>query len=329
MIGSRRPIFALLILAPSIPELLTGSTPITLLAIDPLRFAFQMALNIGLYGTGALLIREASAKWNKGWATILLLGAAYGIMEEGIAVHTFFQSSGNPVGIMGTYGRAFGVNWVWVVGLTLFHSLYSISIPILLVQLLYPDIKRKPWMDRSLLALTAFVYLCVVTLIYSAVPNKPDIYQLAFFLSVVILLLIAGRFVPAELLKARPGLPTGRGFTIPLAAAMFFTSWIVVIVIASDNLIAPVFSVLILLCVSAASLKLILSRVGDKGNELAKLSAVTGFLSILFLWDVFVEFSSVPGILFVSAAFIYFLFRLHKRLEGKSLSAVPRLQHSA
>ncbi len=82
-VGCRKPVLALLLLAPTIPELLTGSTPITMLLLSPLKFLLQMVYIVSLYGSGALLIREATIRWNKGWGTTLLLGAAYGIMEEG------------------------------------------------------------------------------------------------------------------------------------------------------------------------------------------------------------------------------------------------------
>ncbi|MDG6981287.1 MAG: hypothetical protein JRN51_09295 [Nitrososphaerota archaeon] len=46
-------------------------------------FAFQLAGNLGIYGSGALLIYEAKVRWKKGWAMVLLLGGVYGILEEG------------------------------------------------------------------------------------------------------------------------------------------------------------------------------------------------------------------------------------------------------
>ncbi len=320
-ISSKKPAIAMLILATAIPELLTGSTPITFLVLDPGKFALQMLLNIGLYGSGALLIREASSRWNKGWATILLLGAAYGIMEEGIAVHTFFQPSGNPVGVLGAYGRAFGVNWVWAAGLTVFHSLYSISIPILIVELIYPQFKKIPWMDSGLLGLTMFTYLGDVALLFAAVPNKPNMLQLVFFLAIVILLLIAAYKAPSDFLRARPGPTRGNRLVLTLAGMTFFASWMVVIVMASANLLPPILSIAFLFAASAVSMKAILSRVGDRDNELAKLTVVTGFLAVLFMWDVVMEFVAVPGILFVTAPFIYLLVRIRRSVNQRSIVA--------
>src|SRR5262245_19337940 len=60
-------------------ELLPGSAPIT----QSLLWPFLLLI----CGPGALLIRESVRRLDRGWASILLLGAAYGIVEEGLALH--------------------------------------------------------------------------------------------------------------------------------------------------------------------------------------------------------------------------------------------------
>ena len=68
MKNHRWPIITLLILAPATGELLSGSAP-------PAEFfnPFTFLLLTALYGSGALLIREAARRWVQGWASILLL----------------------------------------------------------------------------------------------------------------------------------------------------------------------------------------------------------------------------------------------------------------
>lgn len=317
LVGSRKPVIALLLLAPTIPELLTGSTPITMLVLSPIKFFLQMVYIVCLYGCGALLIREATIRWNKGWGTILLLGAAYGIMEEGIAVHTFFMPYGNPVGIFGTYGRAFGVNWVWAVGLTIFHSIYSISLPIMIVCLLYPEASRKAWLDRGLIGVAMFVYLGFIVMFYSFAPYKPDSFNLALFLGIVLLIVVAAYLVPKDILKPNPGAPKGSSLFTSLSAAMFFASWVVVGLVAAQDSLPPAASIVLVIAASLISLKLILSRIGDSENEMSELAVVTGLMSALFLWDIIVEFTAVPGILLVTGGFIYFLWRLRNRIAGE------------
>ena len=103
-------------LSPGIPEDLTGSSAVNAIFLNPIMFLFGIVANLGLYGPGVLLIREAKVRWKKGWATVLLLGAAYGILEEGIALSTLFNPLANPVGQLGIFGHWVGVNWVWTAG---------------------------------------------------------------------------------------------------------------------------------------------------------------------------------------------------------------------
>src|SRR6266571_1749641 len=137
------PILFLLLLTPGIPEYLSASSQITLLVVFPPLFFLFLAANVGLYGSGVILIREAMIRWNKGWASVFLLGVAYGIAEEGLDLWTLFYSKAGPVGNLGFYGHWLGVNWVWTMGLVIFHSVYSIGLPIFLFGLAFPELKSK------------------------------------------------------------------------------------------------------------------------------------------------------------------------------------------
>ena len=110
LLRPRAPVLLLLVAAPAIPERMTGSTSLTTLVLDPPLFGLQLAWIVGLYGTLALLVQEFTTLFGRGWAPVLLLAAAYGILEEGVGVHTFFQSSGAPVGVSSAYDRLAGVN---------------------------------------------------------------------------------------------------------------------------------------------------------------------------------------------------------------------------
>src|SRR3989442_13578217 len=122
------PILFLLLLTPGIPEYLSASSQITLLVVNPVLFFLFLGANIGLYGSGVILIREAMIRWKKGWASVFLLGVGYGIVEEGLALWTLFNPLAQPVGNLGFYGHWVGVNWVWTIGLRVFPSVYSIGL---------------------------------------------------------------------------------------------------------------------------------------------------------------------------------------------------------
>jgi hypothetical protein len=317
-------VLALLLLAPAIPELLTGSTSVTPLFYNPLAFLVSFLGIVGLYGTGALLIREFAVRFQKGWGSILLLGAAYGIAEEGLAVHTFFEPAGiGPVYHLGSYGHAFGVNWLWALGLTAFHSVYSIALPILLTQLWFPAVRSARWLDAGAVALVAGVYGFVVVLFALVVGHGPSPALLLLFLGVIAALVGLAYLVPRDLLSVRAGPRRIRPGLLALDGAVFFLAWTVVIALSNEGGRVPaVVAALVLVLASAGALAVVLRRVGVEGLDRSEFYFACGMLGILFLWDAVLEFSE-PGILLVTAVFVYLLYRLHRNLLARALPSVP------
>jgi hypothetical protein len=136
-------LLTLFFLAPIIPEMLTGSTP-PLMFINPISLLFET----GLYGSGAILIRELVRRRGLGWSSIVLLGAAYGILEEGLVITSWFNPYWSDLGKLAFYGRLLDTSWVWALELTIFHAIVSITIPILLTEILFPRIADRPWLGK-------------------------------------------------------------------------------------------------------------------------------------------------------------------------------------
>jgi len=318
------PAITLVLFAPAIPELLTGSTPISHLFFDPPQFALSFLLDVGLYGTGALLIREFAVVYRKGWASILLLGAAYGIAEEGFAVHTFFQPSGSPVGALAVYGHAFGVNWLWALGLSAFHATYSIALPILLVFLWFPEARQARWFGRRGVATIAAIYLAEVVIFAHLVGHGPSPGALLFFLAVVALLLGLAWRAPSDLLCVPAGPGRAGRLGLFLAGTLGFDAWVVVLVLSAVGRVPAVATAMILVAVNLVALAYVLRRVGSDRLERSEFYFVTGMLAALFVWDVPVEFS-VPGILGVAAVFAYLQYRLGRRIAARSSRPAERI----
>jgi hypothetical protein len=153
------PVFVLLLLSPMVGELLSGSTPI-LSFFKP----FSFLLEVGLYGAGAVLIREL-VRWNGlGWQRIVLLGAAYGMVEEGLQIQSFFNVHHPDLGNLAVYGRALDVNWVWAEELIGYHAIWSITIPILLTELLFPARSDRPWLGTRGLRVIGIIFCLDVIL---------------------------------------------------------------------------------------------------------------------------------------------------------------------
>src|SRR5687768_6665282 len=69
------PALGLFLLAPFVGEFLLGNLTVAEFVIG--------VLLAPMYGCGALLIRETARRTGRGWPTMLLLAAAYALVEEG------------------------------------------------------------------------------------------------------------------------------------------------------------------------------------------------------------------------------------------------------
>lgn len=324
LIRPRAPVLMLLLFAPAIPELLTGSTPASNVVLDPVGFLVGFGADILLYGCGALLIREFVVYFRKGWASILLLGAAYGIAEEGIAVHTFFQPSGPPVNALGTYGHAYGVDWLWALGLTIFHATYSIALPILLTRLWYPEVRDARWLDRGGVALATIGYLSVVLFAAHFVGHGPSPAALALFLAICAVLIYLAYRLPADALAVRPGPGTASRRGLWLAGAAGFGAWTIVEAASGIGRGPAAAWALLLVAIDLGALAYVVRCVGAVGLELSEFRFAVGMMGMLFAWSVVLTLVRPVlgiGMLAVSFLFGYLLSRLGHRLDARAAGA--------
>ena len=184
----------------TIAEFATGSTPLTDIVVNPASFfLFSIPSLLGLYGCGVLLIREATIKWRKGWPTTLLMGMAYGIMEEGVSVHTFFAPVNHTVGVLGDYGRVMGLNFTWAIMITLFHSVFSISLPIMISGRIWPELRTRRLLTKrsGILVLTGFAV--TVTILDTVAPYRPSPAYIILLLVAAAILAYAAIRLPVTL----------------------------------------------------------------------------------------------------------------------------------
>ncbi len=185
------PALVLFFLSPAIGELLSGSAP-------PIEFfnPIVFLLLASLYGSGAILMRELTIRWRKGCASLLLLGAAYGIIEEGLMVKSFFDPNWPDLGFLGVFGRWMEVNWVWAEMLTIYHAVFSITIPVILVELAYPSKRRTRWVGNwTLCGFTTLLTGVVLLGFFALTPYRPPLPQ--YFLTAlltVLLIFLAWKF---------------------------------------------------------------------------------------------------------------------------------------
>jgi hypothetical protein len=323
----RHPIFCLALLSPGIPEYLSSSSALSTILVSPALFGLQLAANLGLYLPGVLLIREAMIRWRKGWGTVLLLGAAYGILEEGIALETLFYSKAGPVGVLGFYGHWLGVNWVWVPGVLLVHMIFSISLPILLLGLALPDTRGKTLVGKTGLWIAFVVWaidipalMLLVHAVYHYWMGWP-----IFFASLAAIgaLVAAAYLVPAHLLPTRTGPPRATPVQAALmGVAIFPAVWLLEALLGSWK--APPWLTIVTIVAYESGLGyLILRTLGTTQNARQLVALAAGaILPIAFVG--FVAELPIPVTAFADLAAFWF-FRHLWRKYSPSLpgAAVP------
>jgi hypothetical protein len=177
-----REITCLIVLTPLIAELAWGSTRFT--------EAWALLLFGPAYAGAALLIRETVRRRGLGWGSVLLFGTAYGLAEEGLALQSLTSTGMYPIADWAP--RVAGINTAYTVMVLPYHAVFSIALPILLVDLLFPRHRRSPYLrTRGLIcsALALILGLCLMRLV--AAFNDPG-YQVPLPYAAAIVGLIAG-----------------------------------------------------------------------------------------------------------------------------------------
>lgn len=321
---SRKKIIAtLILLTPGIPEYLTGSSKLVTLFVNPLSFFLGVYFNICLYTCGVLLIREFAVRLNRGWGSILLLGCAYGIMEEGIAVHTFFIPTGGPAANLAFYGRFDGVNWVWVFLITFFHAVYSVALPILLLKLAYPESAKRPLLQGWRMPVVFFIYMQDVFVLNYVVPSQPAEKYYVIFLLTVIVLIIGARILPTDFLSAKGAeKKSPRGAFI--SGFLVFPLYIFgALIIGGTNgfgyAISPVGDIVIAV-IGYLILALYASRsIPREDSNRYLFSLIVGLMIPLFVWaETLTLLGATPLITIVVVTAIYLLLKLRKMIRTSS-----------
>ena len=312
------PLLFLLLLTPGIPEYLSASSQLTVLVINPVLFFLFLAANLGLYGS-VILIREAMIRWKKGWASVFLLGAAYGIVEEGLDLWTFFYPKAAPVGDLGFYGHWLGVNWVWTIGLVIFHSVYSIGLPIFLFGLVFPELKTKSLVSGMRLLATIFcltldsIFLFLfVSAIYSGYNPGPGL--LLFSGLVVTILVLTARKLPADLLKTQPGQPKWSPLKFAFVGALLFPATLFAGGISAGANLSPVIPFVLDLVLAMFLLTRAYWSMGTVNNQEQKVAFGIGLLFPIAAFGMIASIGLVnPLIIVADILFIMFSRRLWRK----------------
>ena len=273
------------------------------------------------------MARELMHRWGKGWLTLLVLGAAYGIAEEGLICKSFFDPNWEDLGILREYGRWVGVNWVWSLLLTFYHAVFSITIPTLLVTLMFPEYSSREWL--SLRILKMFFLLWIVNSIFIFLfisPYRPPFIPYLMAVILTISLGILARYISHPVfppVRIRIAHPFWFGLTGFLATfSLFFLAWG-----ASNIGISPLLTGLFIVGIAMMIVWVVLKMSGNCiVQPKYQFALASGALSFFILLALLQELDkarpdNTTGMSFVGLATIAFLFWIAWRIKDTFISA--------
>ena len=276
------PWLTLLVLAPLLGELVSGHQP-PLELFNPLSVLLLMLP----YGFGALVCRELVIRWRKRWPSLLLLGIAYALYEEGIVVRSIFNPAWAELEALDKYSHVLGVTWSYALILVHFHTLVSIGASVILAEILHPDQRGKSWLGRKGLAACVIGLLLWLPAGWLMTDFRPSMKL--YFLC---LAAIAGSILAAW--KFPSILPAAEKKTVPrplfflLLGFVNMTSFFLAVYMLPEYWTPPLWtSILGLLALDLATLWLLLRWSGNGGawTDLHRLAWVAGALGFFILFN--------------------------------------------
>jgi hypothetical protein len=306
------PAVALFLLSPVLGELVSAF-------LSPLEFLHPLRLAITLvpYGCSAVAAREIVLRQRKGFASLVLLGLAFGLLFEGIVTRVLFNPNWGGLGPLARYGRAYGFSWVLAVGIVHFQALISIVCPILTAEALFPTRRNESWVRTPTLVLCCCA-LPVWTLTMGLfVPFFPQLPHALALIGVVIGLLALAQCIPAEPLAVRAlRVPPPRVFGIIGAIGMTLIMVGTFVVPSWDSRPSAAFMFFILLTILVLELcALLWLSNGGTWDDRHRLALVIGLLTFFLAFGILKDCESFTGRSLVSGAALWLLLRLQRRAD--------------
>jgi hypothetical protein len=315
------PALVLWLIAPIFGELFSGSSPLNEY-INPITF-----ITLGLlYGCGAIIVRELVIRWQKGWLGLLLLGAAYGIYEEGLLVQSFFDPGWVDLGVLAVYGRALGVNWVWAEHLTIFHALISIAASIAFVEILYPDRRAASWVEsRRWWIANWFGFLFVLVLWRMLAKYDAGIWNVISVLAILALGLLA-RFIPARILAPREKTPP-KPWRFWLIGFLGWFIQFIIVYNGSEKGTTPFPITMLVLAIFDLFLLWIILWMNGNGaawDDRHRLALINGALSLFLIFVPLTSGAQMPIIYVTNPIFLIGLWWVYRGVNRRVSQAQPQ-----
>ncbi|HWM17199.1 MAG TPA: hypothetical protein VNP97_11485, partial [Microbacterium sp.] len=207
--GRLRAAWTLILLAPLCAELAFSAVGMPIMWV-----AFPFL--IPMYGLGVLVVRDLVARAGGGWASLLVMGLVYELAEDGLGLQALTSPTLYDAAEWGP--RIFGFNltyWETQVG---YHAVFSVLIPVVLTDLIFPAHRGRPYLRNGGLigtAIAAVIGIAMLKVVFTSTTD-PGYFAPLPFLGGVIVVMFALSFMALRILPGRfPTRPTTSKRSIP------------------------------------------------------------------------------------------------------------------
>ncbi|WP_214320605.1 hypothetical protein [Nonomuraea sediminis] len=282
------PALGLALLSPLVAEYLLGDFPIT-----SLHFLIMLAPT---YGGATVLIREVARRAGLRWPSIVLMALAYGVFEEGIMTMSLFNPNyaGQHLLDVG-FVPALGIGVPWTLFVLCLHTVWSVSVPIALVEELAGEQRTTPWLGKAGLGVAAVLALlgAAFTTVFS--------YQMSHFLAsvpqlVAIVVIVVALVVAAFRLPRRTTPVTGTAPSPWLVLAVTLVAGLVFEVMTLMPGQAPAWLAIVTLVAAEAGMAVLaLTWSARQGWGAGHRMALAGGALLTYAWHAFFTGPLVPS----------------------------------
>lgn len=215
--GNRKAAWTLIVLAPL-------SAEVTFSGVSMPGMWLLLPVLVVMYGAGVLLLRELVVRSGGSWPSLLVMGLIYELVEDGIGLQALTSPNLYNAAVWGP--RVLGFNTTYWESQIGYHTVFSVLIPVLLADLLFPGHRNHPYLRHSGLAVTALAAVIGVVLLRVGIAGIEDPgYQtpppvvIAILVVVAALLYVALRVLPGRTPTPPAHRPAPRPVLVALIAA--------------------------------------------------------------------------------------------------------------
>ncbi|HEW93820.1 hypothetical protein DRN84_01025 [Candidatus Geothermarchaeota archaeon] len=304
---------SLILLSPMIAELLSSSSP-PIEFFNPVAFIYLTTF----YGFGSILVREFRIRLDLPYVSLIFLGFIYGVIEEGIAVKSFFNPEWPDLGILAWYGRFYGVNWIWMQALIIYHGFISIFIPIALVDIIYYSLRNERYIhSRKTLLIIMLIYLIDVLLFNLGYMGSYPLYPYQYIICIILMVIfyLAGRRI-----RLKPIYNPGRPLTAWIIGFIWMTFFYIIYFSLPHLNITPLLTSILGLIHAYLGLRYY-TTAGEEGiSRRIRLAGLIGPPSLFIVLSPFMEMDKTrpdnpAGMTIVGIIFAIYFILLYRRIS--------------